>query len=434
MIVDVEKMSYGPDAIAHLESGKVVFIPFGVPGDRLDIELTEEKPRMARGRIKEIIAPSEMRIPLYAPDLLESLAPWEAIDYSCSLEQKRMIVRDALLRVGHLDASRIEEVVAPVVACKQPWGYRNKLEFACMQNAKGKLDLGFHGYGSTCVEPVSTCPLGNDLIKESPKKLTGALRYALGDAASDLFRVGVRGSTITRSLEVALWTVPGKIERAFVAKALKDALGASSLVRIIAKKGSERRVKKLEVLSGSGLWKERIAGCTFKVSAPSFFQVNTAQAEKMVELVMEGLGEVDGKIIADLYCGVGTFSVPLAKRGADLLCIELAGSSTANLAENLASAGAQADIICDDVERVLPELRDLDAIVVDPPRAGLAKPVIERIAASGAQRLVYVSCDPQTLARDIAHFESRGAQLERCTPVDMFPQTYHIECVCELSF
>lgn len=434
MIVEIEKMSYGPDAIAHLDDGKVVFVPQGVVGDVLDIEVVEDKPRMARGRIVEVVEPGAARIAPFAPELLGSLCPWEQIDYAYALEQKRAIVRDALQRVAHLDEERVEGVVAETVACEKPWGYRNKIEFACGRDPRGRLELGFHRLGTDLVEPVSSCAIANHAIERIPRKLAGSLRFALGDEASGLFRVGVRSSTITGSLEVALWTEPSSIQRPFVAKAVKDATGATSVVRVIAGTGSARRVRRLEVLGGAGFWKERVAGCSFKVTAPSFFQVNTAQAERMVELVLSGLGDVDGRFVADLYCGVGTFSVPLAKRGADVACIELAGSSVANLRENLSAAGVDADVICDDVERVLPEFEDLDAIVVDPPRAGLSKAVVEQIVAARPARLVYVSCDPQTLARDIARLEAGGARLARCTPVDMFPQTYHIECVSELAF
>ena len=203
----------------------------------------------------------------------------------------------------------------------------------------------------------------------------------------------------------------------------------TSLVRVLAEPGRARKVKKVEALSGKGCWEEELAGERFLTSAPSFFQVNTAQAEKLITLVQEGLGIACGDYVADLYAGGGTFSVPLAAAGADVVAVEAAASSVRDLRRNAERAGVEIEVVGGDAARELPELGELDALVVDPPRAGLADGVVESIAEAGPRQVAYVSCDPQTWARDVARFEGAGYRLAAATPVDLFPQTYHVEVV-----
>ena len=175
------------------------------------------------------------------------------------------------------------------------------------------------------------------------------------------------------------------------------------------------------------MWEEKLCDARFFTAAPSFFQVNTAQAEKLVNLVIEGLEIEQGMYIADLYAGGGTFSIPMARLGADVVAVEVAGSSIRDLRRNAEVNNVELEAICGDTAVELPELGELDALVVDPPRSGLAKGVVGQIAAAAPARVAYVSCDPQTWARDVALLEGEGYRLARATPVDMFPQTYHVE-------
>ena len=263
-----------------------------------------------------------------------------------------------------------------------------------------------------------------------PPRRLGA-RCATSPAVSDLglFRVGVRGSLRTRDVEIALWTTPGPFPRAAAAKTLASALKNTSVVRVVADPGRARKVKKVEAISGKGCWEEEVAESRLLLSAPSFAQVNTAQAEKLVELVLAGLEVEAGDYVADLYAGAGTFTLPLARAGAEVVAVESAGSSVRDLRRNAERAGADIDIIGGDAARELPELGELDAFVVDPPRAGLAEGVVASIAAASPRRVAYVSCDASTWARDAARFEQEGYRLIRATPVDLFPQTYHVEVV-----
>ncbi len=428
----IEKMSYGPDAIAHEPTGRTVFVRGAVPGDVVEADITTEHKSYATAHTVKVLESSPERVASEAPELLESIAPWSILAYPAQLEAKRENVMEALVRNGGIPRERAEELVEDVRPSKRTYGYRNKLELAAFADDSSRFALGFTQAGSSVVRTVKACPLANRLIQRAPKALSGAIRYMQGAEDLGIYRVGVRASLRTKSVEVALWTPPSSFPRTFAAKMLEDALGATSVVRVIADPGSERRVKRTEVLTGRGWWSEELAGLSFAVSAPSFFQVNTAQAEVLVKLALEMAAAEDGLFVADVFAGVGTFSLPLAQAGCDVVAIELAGSAVADLRRNADANGLFVDAVCDDAKRALDQLEGAQVILVDPPRSGLDREVLEGMVEAAPERIVYVSCDPQTLSRDIARFGARGYQLERVCPVDMFPQTYHVECVCLL--
>lgn len=428
-VVRIERMGYGPEGIGHLSSGKTVFVNGGCPGDVLEISLSEEKPSFARAGIVEVLEASPSRV---TPPVCAHACggcPWAHISYESQLEAKRSHVVSGLIRTAHMDAARAEELVSPCVPSKREWGYRNKMELGVDADAAGRFTLGFRAEGSHDFAQPETCPVAHRLMEKAPKALRGALRYLQGSQDLGIFRVGVRASLRTKDVEIALWTKPGAFPRAAVSKTLQSALKCTSIVRVMADPGKARAVKKVETLYGKGCWSEKFLDpeVEFLTSAPSFFQVNTAQAEKLVELVLAGLEVGEGDLVADLYAGGGTFSVPLALAGADVIAVESAGSSVRDLNRNAQMNGVEIEVIGGDAGLELPELGELDALVVDPPRAGLAKGVVESIARAKPRRVAYVSCDPQTWARDVARFEENGYKLLSATPVDLFPQTYHVE-------
>ena len=256
-----------------------------------------------------------------------------------------MLTYEEGYNAGVVDPVRAEGIVAPCVPSKREWGYRNKLELACGADGAGRLVLGMRPEGSAEVVPLEACPLANRLIEKAPKALRGALRFLSGNEDLGIFRVGVRGSLRTKDVEVALWTAPGPFPRAAAAKTLAQACKNTSLVRVVAEPGRARKVKKVEAIAGKGCWEEELAGARFLTSAPSFFQVNTAQAERLVALVQEGLELEEGDYVADLYAGGGTFSVPLAAAGADVVAVESAGSSVRDLRRNAERAGVDIEVI-----------------------------------------------------------------------------------------
>ncbi len=265
----------------------------------------------------------------------------------------------------------------------------------------------------------------------------GALSYLTGTRELGLERVAIRASTRTDEIEVALWTRPGDFPRGQVAKVLSDATKgqATSIVRVLTKgpRGA-RRVIGVERLLGRGSWSERVGKERMRLSAPSFFQVNTKGAEVLVDLVMEGLSPTEDEVAMDLYSGVGTFTLPLARRTSWVSAVESSGPAVRDLRRNLEGAGLDdVDVIGGDANREFPT-GGADIIVVDPPRAGLAQEVVEKLSDQRARAIAYVSCDPATLARDLARFKEAGSFSPLAiTPVDLFPQTFHVECVALLA-
>ena len=433
----IERMGNGAEAVGRLASGKTVFVAGGAPGDAVRVEVVEEKASFARARIVAVEEPSPLRAEPRCPhgDACGG-CPWQHLSYEAQLEAKRANVVGALVHTARLEAVRAEDLVRPCLPSKRQWGSRNKLELGAARAENGEFLLGFHREGTHEIATPAVCPLAHDAVAKAPKALRGALRFAQGSADLGIFRVGVRHSVRTRETEIALWTKPGAFPRAHVAKTLKSALKATSIVRVLADPGRARKIKGVETLDGKGCWGEELADARFLTSAPSFFQVNTAQAEKLAAEVVEGLGGrmgeegpegLDGLLVADLYAGGGTFSVPLARAGADVIAIEAAGSSVRDLRRNAEMNGVDIEVVGGDAARELPELGGLDALVVDPPRAGLADGVAESIAEAAPARVAYVSCNPATWARDVARFEQNGYRLARAQPVDLFPQTHHVE-------
>lgn len=435
--ITIERMGYGAQAVGRLENGKTVFVEGGAPGDVAALEIVEDKPTFARARIARLEEASPLRAkPRCDAGAVCGGCPWQHLAYDAQLKAKRANVVAALERTAKLGAERAEELVRPCLPSKRQWGYRNKLELGAAFDEHGTFQLGFYREGTHDIASPGACPLAHDAIAKAPKALRGALRFAQGSADLGIFRVGVRHSLRTGDLEVALWTTPGSFPRGHIAKTVKSAVKATSIVRVMADPGKARKIKGVETLDGKGCWEERLGSARYLTSAPSFFQVNTAQAEKLVACVIEGLGGrmgedgpegLDDLLVADLYAGGGTFSIPLAQAGAEVLAVEAAGSSVRDLRRNADMNAVDIEVIGGDTARELPELGDLDALVVDPPRAGLADGVVESIAAAGPTRVAYVSCDPATWARDVARFEACGYRLESAQPVDLFPQTYHVE-------
>lgn len=356
---------------------------------------------------------------------------WQHISYATQLEAKHAAVVDALSRIGHLDVSAL--TIRDCVASPRSYGYRNKVELVIDQKSPRPV-LGFHRAGSEEIVPVETCHMLSRTLRQAPKALTGALRYLAGEGDLGLLRVAVRAAAHTKDLEIALWTSPGAFPRAAAAKIIGQALPTSSIVRVLTKGPvRERRVSGVEVLGGKGYWRERLAGRSYSVSAPSFFQVNTAVAEDLIRLVVEALEPDGSDRVLDLYAGAGTFTLPLAESAGEVVAVESAGSAIRDLRRNLEDSGLGAEVVGGDAAREIAALGTFDLVVVDPPRSGLDEAVIEALGSARPRAVAYVSCDPATLARDAARMAAAGFALSWAAPVDLFPQTFHVETVARFA-
>ena len=424
----IESLAYGGDGVGHLPDGRAAFVPYGCPGDLVRVEVDADKGRFVRASIAELLERSTDRVPAPCPYFgICGGCSWQHVSAELQLQAKRQAVVDALMRIGGIPDA--ETRVTDAIASSEQYGYRNKIELVAQTGASG-LRLGYHRAGSDELVPVESCLLLPPGYEKAPKALSGALRYLSGRQDLGIRRVGLRVARNTRDVELALWTEPGAFPRHAAAKTLAQALKTTGIVRVLVKgSDKERRVAGVEVLAGSGTWRERLLGRTMTVSAPSFFQVNTGAAESLVTLVLEELA-VDGTDrVADLYAGAGTFTLPLAELAGDTIAVESAGSAVRDLRRNLETRNVWADVIGGDSARELPALGQLDALLLDPPRSGLQPEVAGALAATHARTIVYVSCDPATLARDAKVLLGAGYGLDTATPVDLFPQSYHVETV-----
>ncbi len=436
--VEITALAYGGDGIGHLGDGRVAFVSGAFPGDVVRAAVDTEKERFVRGHVAELLEPCQQRVEppckLAASGVCGG-CPWAGLAYETQLHWKRQALVDALVRITKLDPEKVQELVGECRPSKKQWNYRNKVEFEAGIDVAGRFTLGMHAQGGS-FSPLASCQLINKKFEKAPRALTGALRYAAGRNDLGIERVGLRYSERTGSVEVALWGSPGRFPRANAAKVLSDALPAKQVgvTRVLLKGAAKaRKVSGTEVLNGRGFWTEQLNGYSMALSAPSFFQVNTRGAETLVELALSAL-DVDGlDSVLDLYSGAGTFTLPLAQRAHSVLAVEMAGSSVRDLRRNLDHNGLFAEVVGGDVGRELKELGQVDKVVVDPPRSGLGAEAIAGLLSCAPRVIAYVSCNPTTLARDVKELLAVGYELAGATPVDLFPQSYHVETVAILT-
>ena len=400
--VDVTTLVYGGEALARLPDGRAVFIPFTLPGEKVRIRLTEDKRNFARAELIEVLQPSPDRVePLCIHFGLCGGCHYQHIPYPLQLQWKQEIVRDQLQRIGKIADPPVQETVLS----PENYYYRNYIQFHLTPEGQ----LGYHKWGSDQVFAAKEC----HLPKEQINYIWPQLDF---EALPEISRVGLRlgeGEDIQVTLESEeLETPEMTLEEMDISVVHLSPAGAL-------------------VMAGSSYLIMQVFGRAFKVSAASFFQVNTPMAGALVTHLLEGLTKRQAlgpqKLLMDLYCGVGLFSAFLAPHVGRLVGVEASPSAADDFVVNL-DEFENVELYEAEVEEVLPQL-DLhpDTIVLDPPRAGLAPQVIDALRAMAPTWIAYVSCDPATMARDGKRLTASGYSLDQVIPFDLFPQTYHIE-------
>ena len=430
----IESMAYLGAGVARTDEGKALFVDGAIAGDLIRPLTVQNLPKHDRCMEFELIEPSPARVkaPCAYADACGG-CPWQAMDYQEQLRWKRQSVVDALERIGRIPGS--EALTSECVPSQEQWHYRNKIELEAFVKS-GKLNLGMHKKQSDECVTIDECLLLPKPLMKLPSHLAGALNYSIKNERDMLTRVAIRSSTKTGSSELALFMLPSGINRPLVTKALESNADFSSLVRvIISGEVAERKVKKVEVLAGPGYWHEKLAGNQYKISASSFFQTNSGVAAAMVAHLTETINELNldnNAAVADLYSGAGTFTLPLARCFDKVTAIESYGSSIRDLRRNLDEAGLAAQVIGGDVARELSSLNPVELAIIDPPRSGLKPEATKALLEWGPRHLIYLSCNPTTMARDIGML-AQDYQLVRATPFDQFPQSYHVEAMALLK-
>jgi 23S rRNA (uracil1939-C5)-methyltransferase len=431
----VESLAFGGAGVARLD-GYVVFVAGGVPGDRVRAEVGKAKRAYAEARAIEIVEPSPERVAAQAD---HPGAPWQVLPYERQLEAKETQVEDALRRLGHLDGFELE----PILPAVEPWRYRNKLEYSFGTDAQGRLVCGFHAPGrwEEIVE-VTDCLLASEAGNAARERVVEWCR-AQGLAAFDrrtregfLRNLVVRESRRGGELQVRLVTTPGELDRTGLAAAAAPSGGLlwtqTDSVAETTQDGAT------EVLAGSDRLEEEIGGMRVRIASNAFFQTNTEMAERLYEAAIEYAQPTGTDRVFDLYCGIGTIGLLMAPRAADVWGLELVEEAIADAIANARLNEVEnTRFFAGDVRLAMRELVQRagrpDIVVVDPPRSGLSQKVVRRIIEAAPRRIVYVSCNPTTLAPNAAQLVDAGYTLHRVKPVDMFPQTPHIECVALLE-
>jgi len=396
----VTTFTYGGECLGRLPDGRAVFVPFTIPGERVRVVLTEQKHRFARAELLEVVDASAERMKPRCPHFTAcGGCHYQHMPYEAQLAAKRAILIDQLERIGKIE----NPPVSATVPSLQSFNYRNHIQFHVSPLGR----LGFFKPGSDQVLEIQECHLPQDPI-----------------------------NTIWPQLE--LEAIPG-LERVGFRLGSDDDLmiifqGSQSSVPEFSVEGIDLSSVHLgpfgrQVLAGSDYQWMEVLEREFRVSADSFFQVNISVAERLIEHILEQIELDRNSQVLDVYAGVGLFSGFIAGQAAQVVAVESAESACADFVVNLDEFD-HIELYQAPAELVLPDL-DLqpDLVLLDPPRAGLDVKVVDALVRMGPDTIVYVSCDPATMARDAKRLVKGGYRLENITPFDMFPQTFHLESV-----
>ncbi len=446
--VTIDDLAFGGEGVGRVD-GYVVFVRGGVPGDLLRVRLTQVRPRFGRGVIEAV--------ELQSPDRVEAQCPYfgrcggcrlQHVAYAAQLAFKAKQVADCLERIGGLGQPPIQ----PIIGAQELFGYRNKMEFTVAPSREGSngppFVVGLHEADRyDAVLDIERCLLQsetlNALLAETKQFISDSGLSAYEEGSGEgllrflMLREGKRtGETmvnvVASSPQVPLVTPLAERLRSRVPQT------ASVVLNVNPKKASVAVGVEEHLLGGSDHITERLGGLTFQISANSFFQTNSFQAERLFVLVSD-YAELEGEeTVVDLYSGTGAMSLLLAGRCRWVYGIEVAQAAVEDALRNAKANGIEnCAFLSGEVRFVLPELIQrgirAEVVVADPPRAGFHPKALRALLALSPRRIVYVSCNPSTMARDLGELARGGYRIDLVQPIDMFPHTSHIEAVARLT-
>ena len=445
--LDVTTLAYGGQGVARLDEF-VVFVRGAVPGDRVRARVTKRKRSHAEARALEILSPSPRRV---APRCRHSQecggCEWQTLAYEAQLEFKQQQVVDSLQRLAHLEDYRLE----PIRGMVEPWRYRNKMEFSFGADENGRLVLGLHKRGSWKeIVDIVDCELASERMNRARLAVVQACRdlglepYSRDGDGGLLRHLVVREGLTSGDLLLNLFVAARFPEEAELAARVTAVSGCTSFALTVNESRADAAVGDgPHMLAGGPFLRERLGGVDLRVPAAAFLQTNSAMCDVLYDTALRFAAPDPARPSVDLYCGIGSLSLPLARGSREVHAIEIQQEAIDAARVNAELNGvANATFYAADVRPLLrfPPHPVLDAqraddadrpavVVADPPRAGLARKALQRSAALGGDRFVYVSCNPTTLAGNAAELAELGYRLTVVAPVDMFPHTHHIETV-----
>ena len=424
--LEIESLAQGGRGLAR-HGGYVVFVAGGLPGDRVLAEIGKSKRRFAEARAIEILRPGANRVPDACVHGGEPCpgAPWQGLPYEEQLAEKQRQVAEAMSRIGGLDEGSVE--IEPIVGAGERWRYRNKLEYSFGPGDDGAV-LGFHARGRwDLVVDVDDCLLASVPGNAKRNAVRDWVRREGLPAYDRRAQKGLMRNLIVREgwrsgeFQTRLVTSPGRFPEPPV-----------DLHTVV--EGSAGSTDGPTGVLGRERLREELCGLKFDISHGAFFQTNTEMAEKLYGLVAEFAGLSGRERVFDLYCGIGSIGLTLARDAGEVWGVELVPEAVADAEHNaelneIENAHFRVGSARTGIRPLIEEAGKPDVVVVDPPRAGLSQRIVRRVLECGAKRLVYVSCNPTTLAPNAGQLIEAGYELKRLRPVDMFPQTPHTECV-----
>jgi 23S rRNA (uracil1939-C5)-methyltransferase len=437
--LQIDSLAHGGAGVARLD-GFVVFVQGAVPGDRVKAVVGKAKRGYAEARTTELIEPSPERI---EPRAAHPGAPWQVLPYERQLEEKERQVREALERIGGFADPPVE----PIVPAVEQWRYRNKLEYSFGHDESGALVLGFHRPGRwNDIDDVTSDILASeriDVLRERVKQWCrdeGLTAYDRHEQAGFLRNLVVREGRRSGQLQARIVTSEGDFRVEELAALVETHGFLWTQTPGVAETTREGKTKKI---TGSRTIDEELRApegdtLKFRVSAEAFFQTNTEMAEVLYAHASELAGLTGRERVYDLFCGIGTISLALAGAAGEVWGIELIERAIADAIKNAHLNGVDnVHFFAGDVRTAMRPLVEKagrpDVVVVDPPRPGLSQKIVRRILEAEPRRIVYVSCNPTTLAPNARQIADAGYELKTVRPVDMFPQTAHVECVALLE-
>ncbi len=425
MNLTIEKLVYGGEGLARLPDGKAVFVPFVLPGEEVSATLAREKSSFARAKADEVLKPAPTRIQPKCPYFGNcGGCHYQHTLYNAQLEIKRSILRETLLRNAKFEwKGEIKTHSA------EPWNYRNRTRVKVHGGDGADFALGYHRLASHDLLPVRSCPISSPLVNRVIQLLWEMGEKGLvpgGINEIEFFADHADAKMIIEVHHVA--GVKADEVRAFAADLQKRVAEIKGVAIFAQPQRGSGQLPQLKETMGTASLQYQVGDKAFRVSAGAFFQTNRFLVRDLAQIVAS---DFFGRIALDLYAGVGLFANHLARRFDQVFAVE---SSPASAADLKANALRNVVPVKTTVEQFLPRSLNMnpDVVVVDPPRSGLGARVTQLLGALRVKRIVYVACDPATLARDVRTFLDFGYQVEAVHLIDLFPQTFHLESVVRL--
>jgi 23S rRNA (uracil1939-C5)-methyltransferase len=426
--LEVESLAFGGRGVARCD-GMVVFVAGALPGDRVRAEITKAKKRFAEARAVELLSPGAERIADTCVHGGEPCpgAPWQGLAYERQLTHKSEQVDEALRRIGELDGFELEEIEPAL----ERWRYRNKLEYS-FGDREGEPILGFHARGRwDLIVDVEDCHLASERGNAARNAVREWARLGAVPAYDGRSREGALRNLVVREG----WRT-GQIQTRLVTSAAKLPKPPVDLHTVI--EGDSGGTDGPTGALGEERLREELCDLRLEMSHGAFFQTNTEMAERLYAIAAQYAGLSGSERVFDLYCGIGTIGLTMARRAGEVWGIEIVPEAIADAERNaerneIENAHFVAGSARTGVRPLIDQAGKPDVVVIDPPRAGLSQKIVRRVIECEAKKIVYVSCNPTTLAPNAAQLVEAGYTLRRVKPVDMFPQTPHIECVALLE-